>query len=71
MPFTEAQETLIKELLPELLKQLADMQEAAVKYEERFATLETKYAALEETVLELDGWRTAIRLRVRQEKNAI
>jgi hypothetical protein len=71
MAFTEAQEALIKEVLPDVLKQLADMQDLVRKVQEENATLLTKYAGIEETVLSLDGWRTAIKLRVKQERNAI
>jgi predicted nucleic acid-binding Zn-ribbon protein len=63
MPFTEAQEQVIKDALPDLYQQLADLQEKLYKYEEQVIDLKERLDSME-------NWRKALRLRIRQEGSA-
>ncbi len=63
MAFTEAQETVIKDALPDLYQQLADLQAQVGKYEE-------KVQDLTERLQSMENWRKALRLRIRQEGSA-
>ena len=63
MPFTEAQEQVIKNALPDLYQQLADLQERVGKYEEQLTDLKERLDSME-------NWRKALRLRIRQEGSA-
>jgi predicted nucleic acid-binding Zn-ribbon protein len=63
MPFTEAQEQVIKDALPDLYQQLADLQEKLSKYEEQVIDLKERLDSME-------NWRKALRLRIRQEGSA-
>jgi peptidoglycan hydrolase CwlO-like protein len=64
MPFTENQEKVIKDSLPDIYQQLADLQESV-------SELETENRDLKERMNSFDNWRKALRLRIRQEGSAV
>ena len=61
--FSEDQEKVIKEALPDLYQQLADLQEKLAAYEEQVTDLKQRLDSME-------NWRRALRLRIRQEGSA-
>jgi len=63
MPFTESQEKVIKDALPDLYQQIADLQEKLSNYEEQVNDLKQRLDSME-------NWRRALRLRIRQEGSA-
>lgn len=67
MALTEKQEEIIKEALPDLYNQLAELQEKVAK-------LETDKQDLTELLARMnsfENWRKALRLRIRQEGSAL
>jgi hypothetical protein len=64
MPFTENQEKVIKDSLPDIYQQLAELQESLFE-------LETENRDLKELMDSFENWRKALRLRIRQEGSAV
>ena len=64
MPFTENQEKVIKDSLPDIYLQLAELQE-------RVSELETENKDFRERMDSFENWRKALRLRIRQEGSAV
>jgi peptidoglycan hydrolase CwlO-like protein len=64
MPFTENQEKVIKDSLPDIYLQLAELQES-------LSELETENKDLKERMDSFENWRKALRLRIRQEGSAV
>jgi prefoldin subunit 5 len=64
MPFTDIQEKVIKDSLPDIYQQLAELQESV-------SELETENKDLKERMNSFDNWRKALRLRIRQEGSAV
>lgn len=63
MAFSEAQEQVIREALPDLYKQIEDLCTQLSKYEDRINDLTQRLDSME-------NWRKALRLRIRQEGSA-
>ena len=61
--FSENQEKAIKEAIPDLYQQIADLQELVGNYEGKIADLTQRLDSME-------NWRKALRLRIRQEGSA-
>lgn len=63
MAFSESQEQVIREALPDLYKQIEDLCTQLSKYEDRINDLTQRLDSME-------NWRKALRLRIRQEGSA-
>lgn len=64
MAFTEEQEKAIKNCLPDFYEQLAQIHD----------TLKAQKAEIEdlsERLVSMESWKTALRLRIRQEKTSV
>jgi hypothetical protein len=67
MAFSEEQEKVIKDALPDLYRQLADLQETVSKLEEEKQDLTDLLQRMDS----FESWRKALRLRIRQEGSAL
>lgn len=63
MAFTEAQEKVIRDSLPDLYKQIDELYTQLSRYEEKITDLTQRLDSME-------NWRKALRLRIRQEGSA-
>lgn len=67
MAFTEEQEKIIKEALPDLYKQLAELQDEVANLRQNKQDI----TDLVERMDSFENWRKALRLRIRQERTSV